>query len=296
MMNAVRSLDRVLRGDATRPGDLARGSVDVPVGGLSVVILGLAMIYGACMGAFALVSRWGTPRLHDGLLQVASSAVKVPLLLVLTLAVTCPSLYVFNALLGSRLTVAALLRLLTASVGVLAALLASFGTILVFFSLSTESYAFIVLLNVALFAISGTLGLGFLLQTLHRLAAAAAVAPVPVEPAAVPVVPGDPESLELRDPPPPRRAWDPALLPGPLDRLSAEYREQRSVRRVFRIWVVVFGLVGAQMSWVLRPFILAPDATFAVFRHRESNFFGAVASKVGSLFDESTAGHKGRGS
>ena len=294
VMSGIRSLDRVLRGEATRPGDLARGTVDVPVGALAVVIALLAMAYGVCMGVFALVARWGTPRLHDGLLQVASSAVKVPALLVLTLAVTGPSLYVFNALLGSRLTLGALLRLLTASVGVLAALLASFGTILVFFSLSTESYSFIVLLNVALFAISGLLGLGFLLQTLHRLAAATPAVPVEAPPEPLPVA--DPAGVpDLADPgPPPRRPWGRSGEPGPLQALR-DYRDQRSVRRVFRIWVVVFGLVGAQMSWVLRPFILSPSDDFAVFRPRQSNFYAYVLTKVGDLFDESTPARKGRG-
>ena len=273
MLNAIRSLDRVLRGEATRPADLARGTVDVPLGGLAAVILALAVGYGLCMGAFALVGRWGTPRFTDGLLQIASSGVKVPALLVLTLMVTGPSLYVFNALLGSRLPLLALLRLLTASVGVATALLASFGTILVFFSVSTESYAFIVLLNVVLFAVSGTLGLGFLLQTLHRLAV---VTPPDVEPMTV------------------AGEGDPARPPGPLDRLDRT-RELNSVRRMFRIWVVVFGLVGAQMSWVLRPFILAPNATFAVFRHRESNFFAAVLNKVGDLFTDAAPARKGRG-
>ena len=45
---------------------------------------------------------------------------------------------------------------------------------------------------------------------------------------------------------------------------------------IFRIWVVVFALVGAQMSWVLRPFIGAPGAPFELLRARDSNFFEAV--------------------
>ena len=306
--DGLRSLDRVLRGDATRPATMGRGMVDVPVGPLSGVALVLAGGYGACVGAFALVGRLGTPRLGDGLLQMASSAVKVPLLLVLTLGVTCPSLYVFNALLGSRLTVASVVRLLAASVAVLAAVLASFGTILVFFSLCTESYAFIVLLNVVLFAVSGGLGLGFLLQTLHRLASVPPPPGPPPEPAAVPAgaaadpvaaeppPPGvGPAVLELRDPDPPRRRTpDPTPSPGPLDRLDPR-RELRSVRRVFRVWVLVFGLVGAQMSWVLRPFVLAPGSTFAVFRHRESNFFSAVFAKLSDLTGEATPARHGRG-
>ena len=39
MMQWIRSLDRVLKGEATRPDELRRGTVDIPLGGLSLVIL-----------------------------------------------------------------------------------------------------------------------------------------------------------------------------------------------------------------------------------------------------------------
>ena len=51
-----------------------------------------------------------------------------------------------------------------------------------------------------------------------------------------------------------------------------------------RYWVVLFGLVGAQMGWVLRPFIGKPGLPFVWFRGRESNFFEAVWSAFLSLF------------
>ena len=56
-----------------------------------------------------------------------------------------------------------------ASLAVNLAVLASLGPIVMFFSLSTKSYAFIQLLNVVMFSVAGVLGLIFLLQTLHRL-------------------------------------------------------------------------------------------------------------------------------
>lgn len=291
MLHWIKSLDRILRGEATRPADLRRGTIDVPLGGLSVVILLLGVVYGACMGTFAVVTRWGTPKLGDGLLQVLSSALKVPALLFLTLLVTFPSLYVFNALVGSRLNFRALLRLLVAAMGVMMALLASFGTIVVFFSVSTESYAFMVLLNVLLFAASGFLGLGFLLQTLHRLAQAAV--PAPAEDAVPPggyVSPAQPEAGGGGPPPlysgPPGAGFAPPLSPGPLDRLRGQ-QDLQSVKTVFRIWVVVFGLVGAQMGWMLRPFVLHPRSDFVAFRERDSNFFQAVTDKIGDLFGAS---------
>ena len=56
------------------------------------------------------------------------------------------------------------------------------------------------------------------------------------------------------------------------------------VKTVFRIWLMVFGLIGAQMGWVLRPFIGAPGRPFEWFRTPESNFFQAVFHQVLSLF------------
>jgi hypothetical protein len=56
------------------------------------------------------------------------------------------------------------------------------------------------------------------------------------------------------------------------------------VKAVFRVWIVVFGLVGAQMGWVLRPFVENPDLPFAWFRGRESNFFQALLQTLHNLF------------
>jgi hypothetical protein len=259
----IRELDRILRGDATRPSALRRGQVEVPAGGLTVVIVVLGMTYGACMGCFALFKTGG-----PSWPQILASAVKVPLLFVLTLVVTFPSLYVFNALVGSRLSLASVLRLLIASLGVLVALLASLGPIVAFFSVITTSYSFMVLLNVAVFAVSGVLGLSFLLQTLHRLSL---VQPDPVTP--TPPAGTQDEALEVVE----------IELAGALDRTENQVLG-RHVKTVFRCWVVLFGLVGAQMGWVLRPFIGDPDRPFSWFRPRESNFFEAVLHALMGLF------------
>jgi hypothetical protein len=263
MLQSIRSLDRILKGEATRLADLRRGSLDVPLGGLSLVILLLGAFYGACMGAYAVITRHGESTAAMGYQQLAASAVKVPALFFLTLVVTFPSLYVFNALVGSRLSLVALLRLLVAALGVMMALLASFGTIVVFFAVSTDSYAFMVLLNVLLFAVAGALGLGFLLQTLHRLYNAQIVSPPPILSEAPTPTPDLPE-------------------PGALDVLEGQVAS-RNVRTVFRIWVLVFGLVGAQMGWVLRPFVGDPSKPFTFFRERNSNFFQDVFRKTGEV-------------
>src|SRR4051794_32272109 len=87
-----RDLDRILRGDATRLSALDRGRIDISVGGLTIVLVLLAMAYGVCMGTFALAKEAG-----PSFQQVIASMVKVPALFVLTLVVTLPSLYVSNA-------------------------------------------------------------------------------------------------------------------------------------------------------------------------------------------------------
>ncbi len=181
---------------------------------------------------------------------------------------TFPSLYVFNALVGSRLSISSLLRLLIAAMAVTVAVLASLGPIVAFFSVSTTSYPFMLLLNVLVFAASGTLGMAFLLQTLHRLSL------IPPEPEPTPAAElvGEQKGEEPAEPP-----------PGALDR-SGDQMPSRQVKLIFRCWIVLFALVGAQMGWVLRPFIGTPDRPFSWFRERDSNFFEAVWHALVSLF------------
>ena len=120
-----------------------------------------------------------------------------------------------------------------------------------------------VLLNVLVFAVSGGLGVAFLLQTLHRLTLVSQAAP-PVSDDA----PVEAEVVEER---------------GVLERPDSR-TVSRQVRTVVRCWVVVFALVGAQMGWVLRPFVGDPNVSFQWFRARESNFFQAVLNTLVSLF------------
>jgi hypothetical protein len=192
---------------------------------------------------------------------------------VFTLLVTFPSLYVFNTIVGSRLSALSLLRLLVAALAVTLAVLASFGPIVAFFSLTTTSYPFMVLFNVFLFGVAGLLGLKFLLQTLHRLALVGTPAPTPV-PVAV-VLPDNADAPAVS----PLTETQPqgALEPTPGTLLG------KNVKIVFVCWMVVYGFVGMQMSWLLRPFIGHPERAFALFRPKESNFFESIWHSFGSL-------------
>ncbi|MGL6097346.1 MAG: hypothetical protein ACRC7O_16295 [Fimbriiglobus sp.] len=231
-MQGFRQLDDLLR-SAGAGVPVRRPEAGETVGPLCRVNLMLAAGYGVCMGVYGLL-RPDNPEYR----QLFASAVKVPLLFGLTLAVTFPSLYVFATLLGSRLRFGDLLRLVVGGLGVLVAVLAAFGPIVAFFSVSTTSYPFVLLLNVGVFALSGLFGAGFLYRMLsHR--------------------PAESE-----------RDGEPAGV-GPT--------------RVFTTWMIVFGLVGGQMGWVLRPFVGHPHLPFAWFRPREGSFFEGVAGSVRML-------------
>ena len=282
MVTWFQQLGSILRGEATRLSALRTGTINIPAGGLSMLIVLLAMFYGACMGSFAVFNQSG-----GEWRQLLATTVKVPLLFFLTLVITFPSLYVFNALVGSRLSLLSVLRLLIAALGVMLAVLASMGTIVLFFGLSTTSYPFMLLLNVVVYAVSGILGLRFLLHTLHRLTVVmeepdtlASAPPVPPMPPA----PGEQEAVKF-DPPPETVPSSPSVArdPGALDRLEGRV-VGGNVRTVFNIWVIVFGLVGAQMGWVLRPFVGNPNLEFTWFRSRTSNFFQGVWRALADLF------------
>jgi hypothetical protein len=133
-----------------------------------------------------------------------------------------------------------------------------------------------VLLNVVMFAVAGTLGLTFLLRPLHRLTIADTLSPPPLPPSG-PAAPGSPG--DATDPGGPAPAVGDSAAgwsEGALDEVAGGHLLGRNVKAVFRCWVLIFALVGAQMSWVLRPFIGDPRLPFEWFRARESNFFEAL--------------------
>ena len=65
---------------------------------------------------------------------------------------------------------------------------------------------------------------------------------------------------------------------------DAEPGDPRIVRQIFGTWILIYGVVGAQMGWILRPFIGTPGQPFEMFRERESNFFAAFLDVLRSFF------------
>jgi hypothetical protein len=109
-------------------------------------------LYGAVMGSTHSV--W----------QALSSAVKLPLLFLATLAVCAPTLYFLNLIFGSNQSLAQNVSLILTAITVTAVLLLSFAPIVLFFVLTTGSYQFFKLLNVGVFTVAGIVGVRFLSQ------------------------------------------------------------------------------------------------------------------------------------
>ena len=114
-------------------------------------------LYGAIIGSF------------NGWAQALSSAVKLPSLYLITLIICFPTLYFFNILFGSRKTAGQHFVILLTAAAVISVLLFSFAPITLFFLITTYNYQFFKLLNVAILAITGIIGVKFLYQGMQLL-------------------------------------------------------------------------------------------------------------------------------
>lgn len=55
---------------------------------------------------------------------------------------------------------------------------------------------------------------------------------------------------------------------------------------ILRFWLFLYGFVGSQLGWTLRPFFGAPTEPFQLFREREGNFFIAVFQALVNLLTQ----------
>ncbi|MCL4870533.1 MAG: actin-binding WH2 domain-containing protein [Anaerolineae bacterium] len=125
---------------------------------LTLYIIGGSAFYGFTMG------------LHHSFLQAAASAIKVPMLLFVTLLICLPTLYFVSLFFGSRIRFAQAMVVLLTGLSITAVLLGSFAPIALFFLLSGSSYTFLLLLHVTIFAFCSLAGLYSIQRHFHYLA------------------------------------------------------------------------------------------------------------------------------
>ena len=103
--------------------------------------------------------------------QALASAVKLPLLFLITLLVCLPALYFFFAMFESSLNVTQHLALSLSAVTMMSVVLLALAPVMLFFMVTTTGYQFFKLLNVAMFAVAGVVGLFQLTQGMWMLSA-----------------------------------------------------------------------------------------------------------------------------
>lgn len=179
-------------------------------------------IYGAIVGSS---SSWQ---------QMLVSMVKLPALYLLTLLICLPTLYFFDILFGSKASFRQYAVLSLTTVSVISVLLFSFAPITLFFLISIRDYHFFLLLNVAIFSLTGFIGVKLFYSGIRS------------------VMNFTEETPKIRT-------------------------------RLLLFWLVLYGLVGSQLGWTLRPFFGSPGEPFQLFREVEGNFYTQVIRSLLSL-------------
>ena len=259
--------------------------------------------YGAVLGSFHSV------------LMALTSAVKLPSLFLVTLAICLPTLYLFNLVFGARLSVRQSLALVMVALTVTAMLAVAFAPISLFFLITAPDYGFFKLLNVAILALSALVGLRFLtggMRVLNehgllapaKLAEVAPVSPaVPAAPPAVPapagapangVTPAAPDAVPAQGVPAGTTTTAVAARSNPhLDALwqQAAARRPQPVptptppsMTLLYVWILLFGFVGTQLAWTLRPFFGSPGMEFSLYRQIDGNFYAEIFRTIAGLF------------
>ena len=235
--------------------------------------------YGAVLGA------------SNSWLQALVSTVKLPLLFLATLAICLPTLYLFNLVFGARLSVLQTCALIMVAITVTAVLTFAFAPISLFFLITARSYAFFKLLNVGILILTALVGLRFLISGMRalnehvivvsRLSNQVVVSASLPERELVSATVGGAANPAT---PPPTNGSGPAapqnqeaMAPHP----AASERPASMI--LLYIWILLFGFVGTQLAWTLRPFFGNPRAPFELFRDLDGTFYGDILSTVGGL-------------
>lgn len=67
--------------------------------------------------------------------------------------------------------------------------------------------------------------------------------------------------------------------------LSKEDEEGLKTRMsILRFWLFLYGFVGTQLAWTLRPFFGRPNSPFELFREMQGNFYLDVFQALGEIF------------
>ncbi|MFB2917824.1 MULTISPECIES: actin-binding WH2 domain-containing protein [Aerosakkonema] len=179
-------------------------------------------IYGAIIG------------LYHSVPQSLSAAIKLPCLYLLTLLICLPTLFIFNIFFGSRRSLTQHFLLVLTAASVISALLLGFAPVTLFFLITTDNYQFFKLLNVAIFILTGVIGVNSLYQGMQLI--------------------------------------------------SEEDAEGQGARKkILQFWLILYGFVGSQLGWIIRPIFGNPASPFELVRQMQGNIFIDIGNAIAEV-------------
>jgi hypothetical protein len=217
-------------------------------------------------------------------MMALTSMIKLPLLFLATLAICLPTLYLFNLVFGARLSMLQAVSLIMVSITVTSVLTLAFAPISLFFLISAKSYLFYKFLNVCILVLTSFVGLRFLtsgmrsLNQYHEIEAARPISP----PVVIPEPALAAAAVDGGAAPAPAASIVPGMAFQPVPMRQPEPQRQASMTLLY-IWILLFGFVGTQLAWTLRPFFGDPGRPFALFRHINGTFYADIFRTIGHL-------------
>jgi hypothetical protein len=183
------------------------------------------------------------------------------------------------------------------AITVTAVLTFAFAPISLFFLVTARSYAFFKLLNVAILALTALIGLRFLTSGMRALNEHVVVESARSNQVVVPATQRQRELVSATvgggaDPTaqPPNGNQNPNHLPVPAPGAAEATEAQPTAGErpasmiLLYVWILLFGFVGTQLAWTLRPFFGSPTKPFELFRDIEGTFYSDILGTLGSLF------------
>ena len=120
----------------------------------TVWLILLTAAYGGIMGCYG------------GAMHALASAVKLPILFLLSILICFPPFFMLQQILGSKIGIRPMFGIILAGFAMMALILASFSPIIIFFMITGDNYSFIKLLHVAVLGLAGLIGMKTILDAL----------------------------------------------------------------------------------------------------------------------------------
>ena len=239
------------------------GHSEPSAGRLFVVMIVASMWFGLCMALHVLFH----PS-HGYHKQVVASVVKVPLLLVVAVALVFPLLYGLTRLLQVQLRSRIMWQLAVAAVTATALTLAVLGPVIIV-CCAVNNYSVVVLVSYGCFLIAGLVGALFFNRALAALyrEGRAGEAMLGLKTWPIAAVSAHPTA--------------PRLLLAPIVKTSAALRQMRYL--TFG-WICLFGVTAGQVGWMMRPFVGWTGQPFEWFRTERTTIFEQVYYECVNLF------------